>query len=121
MTIIKKKKRQKPENKIQNEILEYLTEKGILCWRNNNTGLFDPMSGKFRRKGKYQMLGISDIFAIAPDSSVNPGRFIAIEVKSKIGKLSENQVIFIDNVNKEGGLAFMARSVDDVKEHLFLV
>ena len=56
--------------------------------------------------------GISDILGIWE------GKFMAIEVKTKIGRVSEHQVKFIDSVNDAGGLAFVARSVDDVIDKL---
>ena len=110
---IKTQKKEKPEHKIQNEILEYLTKLGIFCWRNQNTGLFDPFSGKFRRKGKYQMLGISDILGVCR------GIFIAIEVKSEKGKASDYQKQFLEMVNYNGGIGFIARSVKDVEDNLW--
>ena len=67
------------------------------------------------------MLGISDIFAIAPQGSVNPGRFIAIEVKTEKGRTTVHQEFFINKINENGGLGFIARSIDDVKENLFLI
>lgn len=42
------------------------------------------------------------------------GRMLAIEVKTDRGRVSEHQQRFIDNINAAGGLAFVARSVDDV-------
>ena len=56
--------------------------------------------------------GISDILGIWE------GKFLAIEVKTKIGRVSTHQVKFIDSVNDAGGLAFVARSVDDVIDKL---
>ena len=56
--------------------------------------------------------GISDILGIWE------GKFLAIEVKTKIGRVSTHQVKFIDSVNNAGGLAFVARSVDDVIDKL---
>jgi len=41
-----------------------------------------------------------------------------IEVKSKTGRLSEHQKIFIDKCNSLGVKAFVARSVQDVVEQL---
>ena len=46
------------------------------------------------------------------------GRLIAIEVKTKRGKLSPEQEIHIDRINKAGGLAFVARDLDTVIEML---
>jgi len=56
--------------------------------------------------------GVSDIIGCYH------GRFMAIEVKAPSGKISEAQQAFIDSVNAAGGLAFVARSVDDVIECL---
>ena len=52
--------------------------------------------------------GIPDIVGIYR------GKFIAIEVKAAKGKVSDNQVRKISEINAAGGHAFVARSVDDV-------
>lgn len=57
--------------------------------------------------------GVSDIIGLLPG-----GRFLAIEVKTDRGKATPRQDKFIRDVNEEGGLAFIARSVDDVIERL---
>ncbi len=59
--------------------------------------------------------GISDILGVLPG-----GRLLAIEVKTEKGKLSPHQERFIQNVNDNGGLAFVARSFDDVVQRLKL-
>lgn len=48
------------------------------------------------------------------------GRLIGIEIKSEKGVVSEYQKEFIENINRAGGLAFVARSLDDVIEGLGL-
>jgi hypothetical protein len=48
------------------------------------------------------------------------GRFIGIEVKAPNGKVSDYQQQFIDNIVRAGGIAFVARSVDDVIDGLGL-
>ena len=48
------------------------------------------------------------------------GRMIGIEIKSQKGVVSEYQREFIDNINRAGGLAFVARSLDEVIERLGL-
>jgi Holliday junction resolvase len=53
--------------------------------------------------------GVPDILGILPG-----GRMLAIEVKTERGKLSPHQERFIKNINDNGGLAFVARSFDDV-------
>ena len=48
------------------------------------------------------------------------GRMVGIEIKTETGRVSEYQQAFIDRINEAGGLAFVARSVDDVIEALEL-
>ena len=97
-----------PEGRIVAEILEYLRLRGIYAWRNN--------SGAVRANGRmvqYGKVGSSDIIGIMPD-----GRFLAIECKTDSGSLSEAQRLFIDVINKSQGLAFVARSVEDVEREM---
>jgi len=46
------------------------------------------------------------------------GKMLAIECKSLTGKTSEQQDTFLSAVNSRGGIAFVARGLDEVKEHL---
>lgn len=41
------------------------------------------------------------------------GKFLAIECKSDIGKPTEEQINFINQVNQAGGIAGVCRSVED--------
>ncbi len=43
------------------------------------------------------------------------GRFVAIEVKAPRGRLTDEQAAFLDLVLRSGGLAGVARSVDDAR------
>jgi len=58
--------------------------------------------------------GISDILG------VYQGRMLCIEVKKPGGRVSPEQRAFLDRVNDEGGIGFVAYSVDDVVERLEL-
>ena len=102
---------QPKEGDIQKGILELLFWKGIFAWRNNTTGVYDPTRKSFRKSNN--LLGVSDILGILPD-----GRFLAIEVKSKVGRVSLEQTTFLENINRNGGLAFVARSISDVEKLL---
>jgi hypothetical protein len=53
--------------------------------------------------------GMSDILGI-----LKTGRTLAIEVKNRTRKVDPHQQQFLDDINAGGGLAFVARSVDDV-------
>lgn len=56
--------------------------------------------------------GMSDIVAIYK------GRFLAIEVKTKTGVLAPHQREFLDKIQKCGGIAFVATSVQEVIDKL---
>jgi hypothetical protein len=99
------------ESDIQLSILNYLHSVGVYAWRNNTTGVFDPKSGQFRRLGAYAIKGVSDILGVLPD-----GKLLAIEVKTKKGRVSKAQEMFIQRINNKDGVAFVARSLEDVKE-----
>lgn len=97
------------ENVIQNAILEYLSIRGIFCWRNNNQPTYDAKTKRYRAKSKYSLNGIPDILGILPD-----GRFLGIEVKTQTGRVSDAQKVFIATGLKNNALVFVARSVGDV-------
>ena len=61
-------------------------------------------------QGLGSVRGIPDRIAIEPGT----GRFIAIEVKTKNGAVSDWQRKFLDQVEASGGIAIIARSVDEV-------
>jgi hypothetical protein len=65
-----------------------------------------------QRKHFYQFgkKGSADILGILPD-----GKFLAIEAKAPTGKLRDEQVEFLDTINKNHGVAGMAKSIDDVE------
>ena len=58
-------------------------------------------------------VGSSDIIGITPD-----GRFLAVEVKTKTGRVSDEQQRFIDAVRRKGGVAGVARSVEEALQIL---
>lgn len=89
----------------------------IFAWVNKNGGTWDPARKAFR--AGQTIKGISDILGILPD-----GRFLAIEVKipNKGGqpksKPTDHQLWFLNEVNRNGGLGFVACSFDDIDSHL---
>ena len=107
-----------PETKIQNSILIALSQAGCTVWRVETAGAW--VGRQIHKDGNTVTLasarmfttglvkGGSDIIGIAPD-----GRFLAVEVKTARGRVSPEQQRFIDAVNKAGGIAGVARSVQD--------
>lgn len=97
-----------PESYIQKQILDYLKTKGHFCWRNNTGQFSGDHKGKkwFVRAGK---VGSGDIIGLRKPN----GQFFSIEVKREGKKASDEQLQFMIDVNENGGLAFVAYSVED--------
>lgn len=93
------------EANIQNEIMIALSHAGCLIWR-NNTGVLKDKTGRPIKFGLCK--GSSDIIGITPS-----GQFLAVEVKTATGSIRPEQLTFIAAVQKAGGRAGVARSVDD--------
>lgn len=64
--------------------------------------------------GLYAPKGIPDIIGCYK------GQFIGIEIKVAGGRVSPDQERVLQNINDAGGIAFVARSVDEVIEKLNL-
>lgn len=94
-------------------ILDFLNRKGIFSFRINTTGTYDSKKGVYRSLGKFQLKGTSDILGILPD-----GKFLAIEVKSETGRATVEQKAFIEKIKKSGGIAFIAKNLQDVEREL---
>ena len=90
------------ENVLKKELLAYLRAKGHIVWRAN--------SGAF--KGKYRMqafTGVPDIIGYS-----KAGLFIGVEAKCKGKKPTSEQLCFIFNLNRAGGIGLTAYSVLDI-------
>jgi hypothetical protein len=81
-----------------------LSKAGCLVFRNNTGAVKD--GERFIRYGLCK--GSSDIIGLTPD-----GRFLAVEVKTRTGRPTKEQQQFIDAINQQGGIAGIARSVED--------
>ncbi len=101
------------EKPIENEILSFLRTIGVYCWKNQSVGIFDARKKIYRKsKNPYHLNGVSDILGVIQ------GRFLAIEVKSKHGVVSDDQRVFIRKTLDEGGIAFVSRSVEQTAQQL---
>src|SRR6185503_8099288 len=79
---------------------------GLTLWR-QNVGVATTADGRKQRFGL--CVGSSDLIGI-----LNPsGRFVAVEVKTSTGRIRPEQEMFLALVRRSGGIAFVARSVDD--------
>lgn len=95
------------EKEIEKNILEFLSNCSLFAWKNQSQGTFDYKKGIFRTKtNKYAINGVSDILGLLPT-----GKLFAIEVKSKIGKPSDDQKKFIRLIQDNFGISFISRGV----------
>lgn len=120
------------EADIQREVMMELSRLGAVVWRNNTaivTG-WDTVKTAISllKRGQISACisflqsrrpitvglckGSSDIIGIYR------GLFLAVEVKTPKGRVSADQQIFLDAVNRAGGIAFVARDKKDVKTML---
>lgn len=105
---------------VQNDIRLALGTGGARLWRNNTGALKDP-SGRLVRYGL--CTGSSDLIGfrtleITPEMvGQRVAVFTAIEVKDR-GRATPEQQAFIAMVQAAGGLAGIARSVDDARSIL---
>ena len=108
-----------PETKLQRFIMLALSQAECIVWR-NETGSF--WAGKTLHKAQDQVTlgsarmvpcglckGSSDIIGIHKPT----GRMLAVEVKTPKGRPTREQTAFIDAVNGAGGIAGIARSVEE--------
>lgn len=96
------------EARLQKSIIEFLHAHGVFAWIN-----YQPLI----RKGQMKLYhtsstGVSDILAIFE------GKPVAIEVKHGNNKPTKKQEEFLQKFRDEGGIAFVARSLEDVCEGL---
>jgi hypothetical protein len=79
------------------------------CWR-QNSGTFAERNrdGSTRYIRANTQKGMSDIMGVLRD-----GRTLAIEVKSRIGRMRPGQEEFLATIRQAGGVAGVCRSVDD--------
>lgn len=103
------------EKDIQKEIMAYLKTHPRVAFRGRfNRG---TMQSQYGDKASYTMfntvVGFSDIHGM-----LKGGAAFYIEVKRRTGRAEPEQQAFIDHVWENGGIAFVARSVEDVKKFI---
>lgn len=100
------------ESEIKREICDWLSYQRAKCFFWIQQAGMIP--GRINRS-KYLRNGVSDILGVWN------GRFLAIEVKKPGGKPSKEQLEFIDEINKHGGIAFIAYCLKDVTHNELLI
>ena len=98
------------ESMIVSSCLEFLQWKGIFSWRSNQAPI-PTGDGRYRRF--VGLRGAADIQGVVPG-----GKALHVEIKTETGKLSPFQEEFLDRVSSLGGIAIVARSVEELEKDL---
>lgn len=99
------------EAQIQDSVrLELGRDPDLVLWR-NNVGMATMKGGAKVRFGVGGP-GASDLIGLFR------GRFVAIEIKTPIGRLAPEQRMFRDLVEKKGGTYVVIRSADEARQWL---
>jgi hypothetical protein len=121
------------ENAIMRKILGSLSNGRVRLFRNTVgaawMGVSQWIDGKVlidrpKRVTFGMATGSSDIIGwrsvIITDEMVGHrvAQFVAIEVKAKGGRVTQEQLAFVETVNSHGGIAGVVRSVDEAEELL---
>lgn len=83
------------EQVIQRQVMCWLESVGIFAWYVKSTGTYDPVRKCFRRPPRYFRTGVPDVHI------VQDGVYLAIELKTPRGRLSDNQWLFRDRFEEE--------------------
>lgn len=86
---------------------------GVTVFRNNR-GMFLTLDGKRRVRAGLEAPGASDLIGWQDKT----GRLVAIEIKAASGRASADQLNFLNAVKSAGGIAFIAKSPEDVRREL---
>lgn len=95
------------ESDLKRDIVAFLELNKIFCWKNHTSGIRGRKLGNNDGKGSADILGIYH------------GKFLAIEVKLPGGRVSVEQRLFLQLVKDHGGIAILAKSLEDVQRGLF--
>ena len=102
-----------PESAVIQQVKQVIKMTGLKIQR-INTGSFQIGAGQNRRYIKTAEAGTCDF-----EGYDNQGRFLAIECKRPIGgRLSPAQKERIADINRKGGVAFVAHSGEEALEQL---
>ncbi len=112
----KMKKIQGSERELTHSIIEYLNYQGFYVWRENTGAMELPNKDGSSRMVRFGRAGMSDIVGLRRKD----GKFVAIEVKlpTTAKRVTPAQESFLEMIKAFNGIAFVAISIEDVKQKL---
>lgn len=96
------------EKDVQASCFQYLAMKKVFFFRLNNMPVYTD--GHFRRLPEHTPRGLPDCVVIIK------GKFIGLEFKGSVGKLSPEQIEVCRNIVRAGGDYYLIRSIDDLQK-----
>ena len=99
------------ESALKKHIFTLLSyHKEFFGWVETTTGSWDPKKKCFRtRLGTGMRRGVADVMGLWL------GRGLALEIKTDKGRLSDAQILFLNDFRKAGGIAAVLRSLVDTE------
>lgn len=110
----------KSETEIQHEIRLAIGER-IPLWRNNvGVAVFNNEGREYRVPyglctGASDLIGIRPLIVQAKDIGRTIGQFVALESKTVKGRPTKEQKLFLELIDRCGGVAAIVRGVDDAE------
>lgn len=101
------------ESALVNQILSYLNLSGHYVQRTNSGAIRLQNPIGHQRFIKLAKAGTADVTGCSKD-----GRFIAVEAKIKPNKPTDLQLAYLNEIERRGGIAFVAYDLDDVMKRL---
>jgi hypothetical protein len=111
------------EQQTQQTIMRRLSSGPVRLWRNNTGTLLDRNGRPVQFglcKGSSDLIGLRSVTVTPEMVGQRLAVFAAVEVKSPRGRLTAEQEAFLAMVVEMGGLAGVARSVEDAEQVLRL-
>lgn len=111
------------ETEIQQQIRLQCSRGPVRLWRNNSGSLPDPRTGRYvtfgvGSPGGSDLIGYRRVRITPEMVGQEIAQFAAVEVKTARGRVRPEQQQFIEHVRGAGGVAGIARSVDDAQSLL---
>lgn len=108
-------KRKALERDILADCLVWLRLAGYLHWRMPIGPVMRGGGSQAKRFSKSPISGFPDICGIL---KIRAGILFAVELKTEDGILKNHQKIWIERIQKAGGIAFVARSLEEMVQKL---
>jgi hypothetical protein len=103
------RRRRTPEADLLQQCRQVLQALGVFHWRTNCGAALAETNGRRRYIRFTSMSGVADLIGILPG-----GRMLAVETKSRRGRLRPAQAVFLDEVRRAGGVGVVVTDISEL-------